>query len=83
MKEILYFSASWCQPCRTFGPVMNELSLEGINIRKIDVDNSPEITRKYNIRSVPTCVFVKNGKTVKSISGAVSKQQIQQTYKGI
>lgn len=83
MKEILYFSASWCKPCRSFGPIMNELLLEGLNIKKIDVDINPETARKYNIRSVPTCVFLKNGKTVSSISGTVPKNQIKQTYKGI
>jgi thioredoxin 1 len=64
MKEFLYFSATWCGPCRTLGPVMNELQREGYNIRKIDVDSDPNMASQYNVRNIPTVVLIKNGQEV-------------------
>jgi thioredoxin 1 len=64
MKEFLYFSAAWCGPCRTLGPVMNELQREGYNIRKIDVDSDPNMASQYNVRNIPTVVLIKNGQEV-------------------
>jgi len=81
MKEILYFSAPWCQPCRTLGPIMD--SLQGqINFRKIDVDNDTELSTKYSVRNIPTLVLLKNGEAVNRTTGLQSKQQILDFYNG-
>ena len=60
MKQILYFTASWCGPCRTLGPIMESLNGQ-INYRKLDVDNEQDLAVKYKIRSVPTLVLIENG----------------------
>jgi thioredoxin 1 len=57
MKKLLYFSAPWCQPCKTLGPIMDQVSAQAV-VRKINVDDSPEIASHYGIRSVPTVVLV-------------------------
>ena len=57
MKKLLYFSAPWCQPCKTLGPIMDQVSHQAV-VRKINVDNNPEIASYYGIRSVPTVVLV-------------------------
>ena len=57
MKTMKYFSATWCGPCRTFKPVMNEIAGEGYSVQFIDIDQSPDLQQKYNIRSVPTTVI--------------------------
>jgi thioredoxin 1 len=64
MKEFLYFSASWCGPCLQLGPTMDQLSREGINVRKIDVDSNPALTSQYNIRNVPTVILIKNSQEI-------------------
>ena len=81
MKKILYFSSSWCQPCKTLGPIMD--SLQGqINFRKIDVDNDTELSVKYGVRNIPTLVLLENGEAVNRTTGLQSKQQILNFYNG-
>jgi len=81
MKEILYFSAPWCAPCKQLGPIMD--SLQGqINFRKIDVDNDTELSTKYGVRNIPTLVLLKNGEAVNRTTGLQSKQQILDFYNG-
>jgi len=81
MKEILYFSAPWCQPCRTLGPIIESLSGQ-INYRKINVDNDTELSTKYGVRNIPTLVLLKNGEAVNRTTGLQSKQQILDFYNG-
>jgi len=57
MKKLIYFSASWCGPCRQLGPIMEEVALEA-NVQKVDVDKSPELTSFYGVRNIPTVIFV-------------------------
>ena len=81
MKKILYFSASWCSPCRTLGPIMESLSGQ-INYEKIDVDNNQDLPIKYGIRNVPTLVLVENGEAVGKLVGVQSKETILNFYNG-
>jgi|TARA_R100000315_G_C5233428_1_gene144497 thioredoxin 1 len=76
MKTMKYFSATWCGPCKTFKPVMNEISGEGHSVEFIDIDQSQDLAQKYNVRSVPTVVVEENGVEIDRIIGAVSKEQI-------
>jgi len=76
MKTMKYFSATWCGPCKTFKPIMNEIAGEGHSVQFIDVDQSQDLAAKHNVRSVPTTVIEENGIEVDRIIGSVSKQQI-------
>ena len=71
-----YFSATWCGPCKTFKPIMNEIAGEGYSVQFIDIDQSQDLAAKHNIRSVPTTVIEENGMEVDRIIGSVSKQQV-------
>jgi thioredoxin 1 len=74
------FWAEWCGPCRMVGPVVDELAgeFEGkAKIGKVDVDNNPEISAKYGIRSIPSLLIFKNGEVVDQIVGAVPKAQLK------
>jgi len=77
MKTAKYFSASWCGPCRTFKPVVNELISEGHNIEIVDVDDNQELASKYQIMSIPTVVFEEDGQIVDAVLGVTSKEDIQ------
>jgi len=81
MKQILYFSASWCSPCKMLGPIMESLSGQ-INYQKIDVDNEQDLSIKYGVRNVPTLVLLENGEVVGKLSGLHQKQQILSFYNG-
>ena len=81
MKQILYFSAPWCAPCKQLGPIMESLSGQ-INYRKINVDNDTELSTKYGVRNIPTLVLLENGEAVNRTTGLQSKQQILNFYNG-
>ena len=52
MKKVLYFSTAWCGPCKTFKPVVQQVSQEtGIPVTYLDADQDQEMAKKYNINS--------------------------------
>ncbi|MEX1063595.1 MAG: thioredoxin [Balneolaceae bacterium] len=74
------FWAEWCGPCRTVGPVVEELAgeYEGkVKIGKVNVDHNPEVSVKYGIRSIPALLIFRGGEVVDQIIGAVPKNQIK------
>ena len=76
MKTVKYFSATWCGPCQTFKPIMNEIANEGHSVQFIDIDQQGNLAQQYNVRSVPTIVFEQNGTEVNRLIGATSKQVV-------
>ena len=81
MKKILYFSASWCGPCKTLGPIMESASGQ-VNYQKVDVDSNPELSAKYGVRNIPTMVLVENGVEIRRKVGVLTKEQILNFYNG-
>ncbi|MEK6614668.1 MAG: thioredoxin [Bacteroidota bacterium] len=68
--------AEWCGPCRMVGPIVEELAKEYEGkavVGKLNVDNNPNISVKYGIRSIPTLLFFKGGQMVDRQVGAVPK----------
>jgi len=83
MKKILYFTASWCAPCKQLSPTMSGLISKGMNVQKIDVDNDTQFSAKYGIRSVPTLLLVdENGNASGRLTGNRSEQEILNLYNG-
>jgi thioredoxin 1 len=74
------FWAEWCGPCRAIAPVLDELARSSggkVTLAKVNVDENPGLAARYGIRSIPTVLFVKQGKVVDQIIGAVPKVQLQ------
>ena len=76
MKTVKYFSATWCWPCQTFKPIMNEIANEGHSVQFIDIDQQGDLAQQYNVRSVPTVVIEQNGSEVNRLIGATTKRVI-------
>jgi thioredoxin 1 len=70
------FWATWCGPCKAIAPMIEELANEfsgKAKIGKLDVDQNPEVSSEFGIRSIPTLFVFKNGKVVDQIVGLVPK----------
>ena len=76
MKTVKYFSATWCGPCQTFKPIMNEIANEGHSVQFIDIDQQGDLAQQYNVRSLPTVVIEQNGSEVNRLIGATTKRVI-------
>ena len=62
MVEVLYFSAPWCSPCKVFGPTLEKSSYErGFKVNKVNVETDMELARQYDVMSLPTTVWFKDG----------------------
>ena len=85
---MIYFSATWCQPCKKMLPVFQEFVQEmaqtDIFFGEVDVAEAPTIVQSYGIRSVPTIAVFKHGQLIKIIGGEMSlarlKEQLPRSF---
>ncbi len=73
------FWAIWCGPCRTLGPIVEEVAtdFEGkAVVGKVDVDNNQQVSMDYGIRNIPTLLIFKGGEVVDKIVGVAPKELI-------
>jgi thioredoxin 1 len=81
---VVDFWATWCGPCRMVAPILEQLAAEysgRARVAKMDVDANPHTTIKFNVRSIPTILFFKNGKVVDTVIGAVPKAKLESKFK--
>lgn len=74
------FWAPWCGPCRMVAPVVDALSqeMEGkVKFVKLNVDNNPEVSQKFEISGIPALLLFKGGKVVDQVVGAAPKARLQ------
>ena len=74
------FWAEWCGPCKIVGPILAELSetYDGkVKIAKLNVDDNPDLTSRFNVMSIPTMKFFKAGEVVGELVGAAPKNMIE------
>jgi thioredoxin 2 len=65
--------APWCGPCRMVAPVLEKLSREfadSLKVVKVNVDESPRVAQRYEARSIPMLLFMRNGELVETVIGA-------------
>jgi thioredoxin 1 len=78
VRHILYFTAEWCNPCKKVRPIVEELNRESADTRFqiVDADSEIDLVKSFEVRSIPTFILIKDGKEIKRLSGAQTKDQL-------
>ena len=77
---IVDFWAAWCGPCRMVAPIVEQLATEyegKVTVGKLDVDSNQRTATRFNVRSIPSILFFKDGKLVDTVVGAVPKPALE------
>ncbi len=76
MSHVLYFTAEWCNPCQRTRPIAEELRRDGlIDFLFVDADTELELLEKFGVKSVPTYILLTDGKEVKRMNGAKTRDE--------
>jgi thioredoxin 1 len=80
---VVDFWATWCGPCRMIAPILDQLASEyngKAKVAKVDVDTNQETATRFNVRSIPSILFFKDGKHVDTVVGAVPKSHLERKF---
>ena len=79
-KVLIDFYADWCGPCQTLMPTVHKLAEEfegDVTIKKVNVDQNSELAAQFRIRSIPTLVYLSDGKEINRQNGLVSENNLR------
>ena len=79
------FYADWCGPCKMMAPVIEEIAQEyegKVKVGKLNVDDNPEISEQFDIMSIPTLIFFKDGQPANRSTGVIAKEKIVEILNG-
>ena len=90
MIEVIKFGADWCRACSVIEPTIIALKKKydaieesNVSIMSIDIDENPELSSKYKIKSIPTIIFIKDNEMVLKKSGVLNEAQIEEIIKSL
>ena len=77
LPVLLDFYADWCGPCQGMQPAVDQLAREGYDVRRVNVDQTPDLATRFGVQSVPTFVVVERGAEVDRVVGATSIERLK------
>lgn len=83
---LIDFYATWCGPCASIAPILDEFAGENkdkIQIVKLNVDENPKTPAKYGVRGIPTLILFNQGKEVEKVVGLTSKENLEKMLAGV
>jgi thioredoxin 1 len=78
------FWAPWCGPCKTIGPIVEDIAVsykDQVKIAKLNIDDNPETAKTYGVMSIPTLALFKGGNIIEKIIGLVPKERLETLIK--
>ena len=83
MKQVYYFTADWCGPCKKVRPIVEELSRDQseVKFQIIDVDSEGELARRFEVKSIPTFILIEDGQEVNRFTGAKTRKDLENFIK--
>lgn len=82
MKELLHFSATWCQPCKAMEPTIAKFISNNVNINyvKLDADINTDMFLEYNVKGVPAFIAIKDGEVVATHKGVATEEKLESLF---
>jgi len=83
---LLDFWAEWCGPCKMIAPFLDDLAtdMEGrVTVAKVNIDENPQIPRKYGVRGIPTMILFKGGQVAATKIGALPKSKLYEWVESV
>lgn len=78
---LLDFWAAWCEPCRTLGPVLEQLAADyggAFQLGKVDTEKEPDLAQAFGVQGIPFCVLVQGGRPVDGFQGALPEAEVRE-----
>ena len=75
-RVLVDFYANWCGPCKMLSPILEKL--DGIKVLKVNVDENPELARKYGVMSIPCLILFEKGKELKRNVGFIPEEKLKE-----
>jgi thioredoxin 1 len=83
VKQVYYFTADWCGPCKKVRPIVEELNRDQseVKFQIIDVDSEGELARTFEVKSIPTFILIEDGQEIDRFTGAKTKKDLENFIK--